>query len=73
MEKIEIGDYLKIIKMEGEPEYDNKEGYITEIDYLGQIHGTWGGCAINVNLDLFEIFKCSSYGHVEYKNDKDCL
>ena len=46
MEKVKIGDTIKIIKMDGEPQYTNREGVVTHIDDAGQIHGTWGGCAI---------------------------
>ena len=42
MEKVKIGDTIKIIKMEGEPQYTNREGVVTHIDDAGQIHGTWG-------------------------------
>ena len=42
MEKIKIGDTIKIIKMEGEPQYTNREGVVTHIDDVGQIHGSWG-------------------------------
>ena len=30
----------------GEPQYTNREGVVTHIDDAGQIHGTWGGCAV---------------------------
>ena len=40
MEKIKIGDKIKIINMVGEPQYTNKEGTITDIDDAGQIHDT---------------------------------
>ena len=46
MNEIKIGDRIKIIKMEGEPNYRYREGIVTHIDDAGQIHGTWGGCAI---------------------------
>ena len=46
MEKVQIGDTIKIIKMDGEPQYTNREGVVTHIDDADQIHGTWGGCAI---------------------------
>ena len=50
-----IGDKIKIIYMEGEPQYSGKEGIIVFIDDIGQLHGTWGGCAIVLNVDCFEI------------------
>ena len=46
MEKVRVGDTIKIIKMEGEPQYTGREGVVTHIDDAGQIHGTWGGCAV---------------------------
>ena len=55
--EVKVGDKIKIIKMEGEEEYDGKEGVVTSIDDVGQIHGTWGGCAINPDVDIFVITK----------------
>ena len=49
--EVKVGDKIKIIKMEGEEQYNGKEGIVTSIDDDGQIHGTWGGCAINLNVD----------------------
>ena len=51
MNKANIGDTIKIIKMEGEPQYADREGIATHIDDAGQIHGTWGGCAIIPEVD----------------------
>lgn len=48
-----IGDTIKIIKMEGEPSYKGKVGKITLIDDVGQIHGTWGGCALIPEVDSY--------------------
>ena len=53
MDKVKIGDTIKIIKMEGEPQYTNREGVVTHIDDAGQIHGTWGGCALIPEVDSF--------------------
>ena len=46
MNNVKIGDTIKITKMDGEPQYTNREGVVTHIDDAGQIHGPWGGCAI---------------------------
>ena len=46
MNNVHIGDRIKIIHMEGEPQYKDREGVVTHINDAGQIHGTWGGCAI---------------------------
>ena len=55
MEKVKIGDTIKIIKMEGEPQYTDREGVITHIDDAGLIHGTWGGCAIISEIDDYVV------------------
>ena len=57
MEKIKIGDTIKIIKMDGEPHYTDREGVVTHIDDASQIHGTWGGCAIVSEVDEFIILE----------------
>lgn len=46
-----VGDKIKIIKMEGEPQYTDAIGTVTFIDDIGQCHGTWGGCAVVPELD----------------------
>lgn len=50
-----VGDKIKIIYMDGEPQYSGKMGIITHIDDIGQIHGTWGGCALIDGVDEYEI------------------
>ena len=50
-----IGDKIKILYMEGEPSYTNKEGVIKSIDDLGMLHGTWGGVAVIPEKDTFEV------------------
>ena len=52
-----IGKKIKIINMLGEPNYAGKEGIVTYIDDIGQIHGTWGGLAILPEVDTFEIIE----------------
>ena len=52
---MKIGTKIKIIEMSGEPQYTGKEGVITRIDDAGQIRGTWGGCAIILDIDKFEV------------------
>ena len=52
--KVEIGAIIKIIEMKDEPNYKDKLGVVTYIDSAGQIHGTWGGCAL-LNDDRFII------------------
>lgn len=50
-----IGDQIRIIRMAGEPQYSGREGTITHIDDAGQLHGTWGGCAIIPDEDDVKI------------------
>ena len=57
MDNVKIGDTIKIIRMEGEPHYTNREGVVTHIDDAGQTHGTWGGCAIIPEVDTYIIVK----------------
>ncbi len=54
---VKVGDKLRIIEMKGEPHYTGKEGIVKIIDDIGQLHGTWGGCAIIPEEDRFEIIK----------------
>ena len=48
-----VGDYVRIIEMQGEPRYAGREGRIELIDGIGQLHGTWGGCALIPQEDSF--------------------
>lgn len=59
--KAKIGDEIKILYMEGEPQYTDKTGVIEKIDDAGQMHGTWGGCAVVPECDVFKV--------IERKND----
>lgn len=52
---MKVGDKIRIISMDGEPRYAGKEGTITYIDDAGQLHGTWGGCAVIPECDTFEV------------------
>ena len=52
---MKAGDKIRIIRMDGEPQYDGKTGTITHIDDAGQIHGTWGGCALIPGVDEYEV------------------
>lgn len=50
---IKVGDKVRILKMDGEPDYTDRVGTVKFIDDVGQIHGTWGGCALIPNVDKF--------------------
>ena len=62
MNKVNIGDTIKIINMEGEPQYTDRVGIVTHIDDVGQIHGTWGGCALISSVDTYLTLKSNSNG-----------
>ena len=49
-----VGDKIRIIDMVGEPQYKGKCGTITDIDDIGQVHGTWGGLALQPDKDTWE-------------------
>ena len=53
--KLKVGDFIVIDDMSGEARYYGKEGKVTHIDDIGQVHGTWGGCALIPELDKFHI------------------
>lgn len=52
---VKVGDKIRIIYMEDEPQYWDKEGIVRTIDDIGQIHGSWGGCALIPGVDEFEV------------------
>lgn len=54
---VKVGDKIEILSMSGEPQYDGKQGFVTHIDDAGQIHGTWGGCALIKDLDSFIVIE----------------
>ncbi len=57
MRRTLIGKTLRIVNMEGEPHYTGRTGVVKSIDDAGQIHGSWGGCAIIPETDSYEIVK----------------
>ena len=54
-DKVKIGDKIRIVVMQGEPQYTGREGIIQYIDDAGQIHGSWGGCALIPDEDSWEL------------------
>ena len=52
-----VGDKIRILYMSGEPQYTGREGIVRTIDDMGQIHGTWGGCAVIPGEDSYEIIE----------------
>lgn len=55
--KIKVGDKIRIIYMEGEPQYTGREGVVEYIDDMKQIHGSWGGCALIPESDSWEVIE----------------
>ena len=43
--------------MKDEPTYDGTIGVVDHIDSIGQIHGSWGGCALIPGIDKFEVIE----------------
>ena len=52
-----IGKKIRIIYMEGEPNYTGRTGIVTHIDDMKQLHGTWGGLAIIPEVDTYEVIE----------------
>ena len=52
---VNVGDTIRIIDMDGEPHYTGREGVVRSIDSIGQLHGTWGGCAVIPGTDSYEV------------------
>ena len=52
-----VGMKIRIIDMAGEPQYAGKEGEILRIDSMGQLHGTWGGCAVIPGEDDIKVIE----------------
>lgn len=56
-EQYPAGTKIRIERMEGEPHYTGKQGVVEFIDDAGQIHGTWGGCALLAETDKFTVLE----------------
>lgn len=58
---LKVGDKIKIISMNGEPQYSGKVGVVTSINKDPwddrQVWGTWGGCCLYENQDTYELIK----------------
>lgn len=54
---MKIGTRIRIDHMEGEPHYNGREGIVEHIDDMGQIHGSWGGLAVQPEHDRFTILE----------------
>ena len=55
-EKKYLGKKVRINHLEGEDgRYDGKTGTVRLVDDRGHLHGDWGGLAIIVESDNFEV------------------
>ena len=53
--EVKIGDRIRVINMDGEPNMTGAEGTVRLIDDAGQIHCQEFGLAIIPNVDTFEV------------------
>lgn len=57
MAKSMVGKTIRIDEMAGEPQYAGKVGKVEFVDDAGQMHGTWGGCAVVPGSDRFTVIE----------------
>ena len=55
--KVNVGDRIRIVEMKGEPSYSGRVGVVDLVDGIGQLHGSWGGLAIQPENDTYEILE----------------
>lgn len=56
---VKVGDKIRITRLDDpyDHTYVGREGTITDIDSLGQLHGTWGGLAVIPEVDGFAVIE----------------
>ena len=54
---VRVGSYIRIVQLDDpyDSSYAGRSGFITSIDDMNQLHGTWGGLAIQPENDTIEI------------------
>lgn len=52
-----VGKRIRILRMDGEPQYGEREGMVKHVDDMGHLHGTWGGLAVIPSKDMFEVIQ----------------
>ncbi len=57
--KVRIGDKIRIVEMVGESDYSGRIGIVENIDSIKQVHGTWGGLALQLERDTIEVLEYS--------------
>lgn len=62
MNTFEIGNEIRIEEMKGEPDYNMRTGIIESIDDTGQLHGTWGGVALDLMNDKIHLLSDEHQG-----------
>ena len=67
--KLNVGDVITIHRMAGEPQYAGKSGIVRHIDSIGQIHGTWGGLALQPDVDEFSVTSPALWAWVRFDAD----
>ena len=56
MGQLKVGQKIRIVEMVGEPQYSGCTGVVESIDDIGQVHGSWGGCALRpMDGDRWEV------------------
>ena len=56
MGQLKVGQKIRIVEMVGEPQYSGRTGVVEHIDDIGQVHGSWGGCALRpMDGDKWEV------------------
>jgi len=50
-----LGKRIVIHDMAGEPNYSGRSGVVRFVDDVGQLHGDWGGLAVNPRCDSFSV------------------
>lgn len=63
-----VGMIIKIVEMKGEPSYDGKFGIVTHVDSIGQLHGTWGGLAVQPENDTIEVIDSEARERISNQN-----